>query len=646
MIPRSPVTTILSVCMITFVSASLGQTTFYVNGSCGDDAWTGASPLCAAPDGPKRTIQAGIDAATSGDTVEVADGVYTGDRNRDIDFGGSSILLRSAGGPVNCVIDCQASHADPHRGFYFHSGESAAAIVQGFTVRNGYVTGSSPGGPYGGGVLCVGSSPTIVDCTVSRNTVAAGGSGGGGMANLQGSRSTVVNCTFNDNTLTSISGIFTGGGGMYNESSNPTVIQCTFERNIFDGHDSLASGGGGMLNRSSDTAIIECAFIANTASEGSGSFFGAGLLNILSSPSVIGCTFRDNFTDPTEFGGKGGGMANFGESTPTVADCTFTRNTAEIGGGMYNEPSSGVVVIDCVFSENTADVAGGGFFIRGSPALLSGCTFISNHALGNGPAAGVGGAIVNVGGRELTLTRCVFIGNTCINIGGAGGGGAIYNSGSRATIDNCTLIANDALGQSFGGGLQNTDGATATIANSTFAENTGGGIWNDAALTVTNGILWANTPEQAQNLGSLVVTFSNVQGGFVGEGNIDDDPLFVDPAGGDYHLSPGSPCIDTGDPAFVPRLGETDVDGQKRVWNGRVDMGSDEFGSFAFGDLNCDGAFNGGDIDPFFLALGDPKAYAAQFPNCDPLLGDMNADGLFNGADIDPFFACLGGNCP
>ena len=57
-------------------------------------------------------------------------------------------------------------------------------------------------------------------------------------------------------------------------------------------------------------------------------------------------------------------------------------------------------------------------------------------------------------------------------------------------------------------------------------------------------------------------------------------------------------------------------------------------------------AFNGADIDPFFFALGDPTGYAAQFPNCDPLLGDMNRDGQLNGGDIDPFFACLGGTCP
>jgi hypothetical protein len=65
------------------------------------------------------------------------------------------------------------------------------------------------------------------------------------------------------------------------------------------------------------------------------------------------------------------------------------------------------------------------------------------------------------------------------------------------------------------------------------------------------------------------------------------------------------------------------------------------------GDLNCDGRFNGADIDPFFLALGDPAAYAVAFPNCDRMVGDMNRDGQVNGADIDVFFECLAaGGCP
>ena len=55
--------------------------TFYVNGSCGDDAWTGTSSVCSAPNGPKLTIQAGIEASVNGDTVTVSDGTYAGDGN-------------------------------------------------------------------------------------------------------------------------------------------------------------------------------------------------------------------------------------------------------------------------------------------------------------------------------------------------------------------------------------------------------------------------------------------------------------------------------------------------------------------------------------------------------------------------------------
>ena len=69
--------------------------------------------------------------------------------------------------------------------------------------------------------------------------------------------------------------------------------------------------------------------------------------------------------------------------------------------------------------------------------------------------------------------------------------------------------------------------------------------------------------------------------------------------------------------------------------------------NFTPGDLNCDGEFNGGDIDPFFLALGDPPAYMAAFPECNINNADINCDGAVNGADIDRFFACLAGiNCP
>ena len=64
------------------------------------------------------TIQAALDAAAAGDTIIVRDGIYTGTGNRDIDFGGKAVHLRSENGPQNCIINCQGTELEPHRGFY------------------------------------------------------------------------------------------------------------------------------------------------------------------------------------------------------------------------------------------------------------------------------------------------------------------------------------------------------------------------------------------------------------------------------------------------------------------------------------------------------------------------------------------------
>ncbi|MCH8805048.1 MAG: hypothetical protein IH986_03050 [Planctomycetes bacterium] len=75
--------------------------------------------------------------------------------------------------------------------------------------------------------------------------------------------------------------------------------------------------------------------------------------------------------------------------------------------------------------------------------------------------------------------------------------------------------------------------------------------------------------------------------------------------------------------------------------------GDERCGTFLCGDANCDGGFNGGDIDEFFLALGDPAAWQAAHPSCDMLcVADINFDNAVNGGDIDPFFEALGvGSC-
>lgn len=143
--------------------------------------------------GEYPTIQAAICAARPGEQVVVADGVWTGAGNKDLDFGGKAITMRSASGdPAACIIDCQSSG----RGFYFHNGETAAAVVEGFTIRNGLVNESSP--PvlwYGGDLYCLSSSPTVTNCEFTGNSAGAGGG-----LRFDNSNALLTNCRISENS--------------------------------------------------------------------------------------------------------------------------------------------------------------------------------------------------------------------------------------------------------------------------------------------------------------------------------------------------------------------------------------------------------------------------------------------------------------
>jgi hypothetical protein len=95
--------------------------------------------VCWDGSGDYLTIQEGIDAAQDGDEVVVCDGVYTGEGNKNLDFAGKAITVRSASGPENCIIDCE----NDGRGFYFHSGETSEAVVDGFSITKGRQAGGA-----------------------------------------------------------------------------------------------------------------------------------------------------------------------------------------------------------------------------------------------------------------------------------------------------------------------------------------------------------------------------------------------------------------------------------------------------------------------------------------------------------------------
>jgi len=257
--------------------------------------------------------------------------------------------------------------------------------------------------------------------------------------------------------------------------------------------------------------------------------YGAGIYCNSSSPTITNNIITCNRVNTGWEGGGGGICCN--SSSPTITNNTITANSADYGGGIYCSSSS-------------------------SP-IITNNTITANSAVG-------------------TLSP--------------GNGGGIYCTSSSPTITNCIITGNEALGESnaYGGGIYCT--SYSTITNCTITGNrayrprhdlggVGGGIYCDtSSSTVLNTILWNDNPDEID--GSITVTYSDVKGGWPGEGNIDADPLFVDPSSDNYHLQASSPCIDAGTYSGAP---PDDLDGNPR--DEFPDMGAYEYQGDGTGSL-------------------------------------------------------------
>jgi len=306
------------------------------------------------------TIQAAIDTALPGETVWVADGVYQGEGNRDLDFWGKAITVRSEFGPEHCVIDCQGSVEEPRYGFYFHSGEGAGSILDGFTITGGYAEYREY---IGGGIICVDSSPTIENCILSNNV----GVFGGGMTDTNSSP-TVTNCQFIGNAAH----LFGGAMDNYN-NSHPIVTNCTFINNMTDSYYSDEWGGGAVGNDDGCNPRFSGCRFENNFTYG----LGAGMYNEGScDPILKDCVFINN---EAEWGGAGL-ASDYGECDPYLVNCQFINNTADQGGGIYCGWSNTLKVANCIFNNNLATNTGGGIWIYNSTIQVANCTFYNNEA--------------------------------------------------------------------------------------------------------------------------------------------------------------------------------------------------------------------------------------------------------------------------
>ncbi len=216
------------------------------------------------------TIQAAIEAATHGDTIELTTGVFTGDGNRDIEYHGKALTVRSQdGNPTTCTINCQGGPLEPHRGFYFAAGEGPGSVLQGVKIVNGVAIGNALQN-YAGGVYCLdGPGPTFIDCIFSANTAPDGG----GAVSCYSSSPSFTNCTFSGN---SASLDFGSGGAIYCIYSSLVLEGCTFSGNG-------ARDGGGIFCDTYSSCMMDRTIIAFSPE-------GAGVTCIEDALAILSCT--------------------------------------------------------------------------------------------------------------------------------------------------------------------------------------------------------------------------------------------------------------------------------------------------------------------------------------------------------------------
>ena len=254
-------------------------------------------------DNPYNIIQHGVDAATSGYTVLVRDGVYNfHDGNQEIDPGGKSITIRSRNGYDVTRID------DPRGAFVFQTSETSNTIVQGFTIQ----TGTQPSGTAG--IICSGASPTIKECRFFDCLSA-------GVLFTNGSQALIIDCLFEENE-----------GGIKIEDSSPTVERCTLLRNTdTDGAGIKISGA------LSEPRVVNCVIAQNIAgNNGGGIYIGAD-----ATPLMLNCTVADNVAT-----NSGGGFYNAGDLT--FWNSVLWDNQAPVNAGGEDSPSLPLMAYSCL----------------------------------------------------------------------------------------------------------------------------------------------------------------------------------------------------------------------------------------------------------------------------------------------------------
>jgi len=419
----------------------------------------------------QSTVQAGLDAASSGDTVLVAPGTYT----EHITWPSvNGIVLTSSGS----YSDTELNGGGSGRIIIFPTGDviDTTTVISDLTLRNG-------SSDHGGAVYAESASPKFVDVLFTDNVT----TGTGGACYMYFSSSVFVRVAFTNNSS------FGSGGGVVSLSS--TLV---FRDAVFTSNSSNYGGGFRAVNTSNVT------FLKLEMSQNESGTYGGALDVENSTVAIDSASFHDNSTD-----GNGGGLALTSSSSGTVTNASFSDNScaysaggvyckestlvmsnstiesnisAMTGGGLYFYRNCDITLTDVLVEANTASHGGGMFLYEDYPAVFTNVVFSGNVASTNGggiysydnsatftdatvsnnSAGNNGGGFYLSGGSDLNLSETVIQNNT------AAYGGGLFFDNSGSTLEDLEIVRNVA---EEGGAVYIYNGAVPSFMNVSFLEN-------------------------------------------------------------------------------------------------------------------------------------------------------------------------------
>jgi len=409
-------------------------------------------------------------------------------------------------------------------------------------LTDNLIVSNSAGGATGG-VDVVSATAILESNDILSNT--ATGWRGGGVFVRDGAWARLSNNDILSNTATD-------GGGV---SINQAVVELVGNR--IENNTATVWSGGGVLVTLTSTVGITGSTIANNRTAWSGGGVAVESFDGVADVRLVDNTIRENQAE----GWGGGVLLWYVESADLRSNGILSNTTTQHGGGgIALGGSSAIFQGNQIYGNQAADSGGGLNVSPGSSVALYGDRVYDNRATNFG-----GG--VAMWRSTLVADRAVFTGNRA-----GTGGGFHLSAGTLYTLSNNLIAQNEA---DWGGALDIAQSGgrliNCTIAYNTAHTATGGirafGLLPTQTLAITNTILWGNGGDDLEGSG-YVVSYSDVEEGIAGTGNFSSDPLFVDPAGGDYHLRAGSPCIDAGTSVGAPTV---DLEGHARPVDGDMD---------------------------------------------------------------------------